>query len=180
MSRAKKITADEIIVCNPCSSYTHDQIHKIVGKGVTPLVLAKMGKVSLSHRRWVLTNVLARRPGGFRQLITWACDAASGARKHVGASHLDTFDIAIATTLAYLDGSVPIEDVREARAASAASSAYASSAYAAAAAASDAYSASASASDAAAYSAYAASSASASDAEEQKQLIALAGYFEVP
>lgn len=161
------ITAEEIIACCPCDEWPHESIRSLAGTGVTSMEIATHPAVSLAHRRWALTQLLARRNP--RALVRWAVDVSQDVRHLLAGNLLEARDACARTTLAWCEGG-DARDVRDARAALRDAlrdaQAYAAAAYATDyAARADAYAAS-HAADAAAAAATTADAAAAADAAD--------------
>ena len=67
-----KITVDQIMAWRPCSEYTRERVTELIGKGKTPLQIAKL-KISAQDRLWVL---LREEIIPARELHLLACDFA--------------------------------------------------------------------------------------------------------
>jgi hypothetical protein len=113
MTTTTPITADEILACDPCSDWPPARIRALVGDGIAPAVLARHPDVPRVDRRWVLTQVLARRDR--RALVHWACDCCdcvAGVRRLLPGG--TAADLAVKTARAWCEGAATAEDCRAA------------------------------------------------------------------
>ncbi len=168
MSKATKITAEDVIALHPC--WQEETIRTQIGKGKTPAQIAVASHVCAADRRWVLTRLLARTESGRRALVLWAAGCAQDVQHLVGEDAEGVAEAAIAAATAWAEGSGSVEDCASAAyyAATAATAAY-YAAYAAYYAAYAYYAATA-----AYYAYYAATAATAEPGIEEKHLLDLA------
>ena len=105
-----KITVNQIMVWNPCHEYTKERVTKLIGKGKTPLQIAKL-KIPAQDILWVL---LREEIIPARELHLLACDFAQA----VAHLNLDPrVQAAIDAKRLWVDGKITNEQLSAAGAA---------------------------------------------------------------
>lgn len=67
-----KITTEEVMSCVPCPAYPRSRVEQLCGKGITAAHVLRLD-IPARDKRWVLTNILARRDREALIAWVWRC-----------------------------------------------------------------------------------------------------------